>query len=445
MEDLETKFIAHVANRGYRSGDRPVLLALSGGMDSMVLAHLLLASGIPFAAAHCNFKLRGDASDGDEAFVAAWAAARGLVCHVRSFDTKAYASEQGLSTQMAARDLRYSWFEELRRRHDYAAILTAHHAGDVAETMLINLMRGSGIAGLHGIPERNGAVIRPLLFASRAEIAEYAAGNGIEWREDASNAKADYLRNALRHDVMPTLEDLMPGAGKRMAETAARIAETEIIFRKAVARKLGRLMEQRGRDQYVPIRLLRKQEGLSALAFELFTPFGFSPDQVQQILRLMDSDSGKGVHSVTHRVIRHRDFLVVSAQVPLEADLVVIDELPAKVETADGAFELSWDDPGGAISTDPDVALLDADEIGLPLLLRTRREGDYFYPLGMGGKKKKLKRFLIDAKVPVHQKDRIRILEWDRKILWIAGMRIDERFKLRPGTKRVLKVVFLPA
>jgi len=399
---------------------------------------------LPFAAAHCNFSLRGNESDEDAAFIRNWCSEHGIRLHLQVFDTADQAERDGQSIQVTARKLRYEWFEALRSEHAYAAILTAHHADDVAETMLINLCRGSGIAGLHGIPERNGAVVRPLLFATRKEIAAFAAVQAITWREDASNAKKDYLRNALRHEVMPKLEVLLPGASLRMAETALRVGEAEAIYRGAIAKRLSRLMERRGQDWYVPVRLLIKTEGLQTIAHELFTPFGYSPEQVPHILRLLDSESGRSVSSATHRVIRHRDFLVVTAVEPANADLILIDEIPASVHTPEGSFIFSWAKPGDKPSDDAAIALLDSQDIRLPMVLRTRREGDYFYPIGMGGKKKKLKRLLIDLKVPVHEKDRIRILECDKKIMWIAGKRMDERFKVGPSTKRILKVVFQP-
>jgi tRNA(Ile)-lysidine synthase len=203
-------------------------------------------------------------------------------------------------------------------------------------------------------------------------------------------------------------------------------------------------MEQRGKDWYVAVRLLKKTQGRDIVAYELFTRFGFSPEQIPHILKLLDTESGKSVSSGTHRVIRHRDFLVVTLAEPAQADIILVNEIPSIVRTQEGSFSFSWTEPGAMVTDDPFIALLDAQDIRLPMLLRTRREGDYFYPLGMGGKKKKLKRLLIDLKVPVHEKDRIRILECDKKILWVAGKRIDERYKLRPSTKRILKVVFVP-
>lgn len=445
MKDLVRRFSEHWQKRGFDNVSGPALLALSGGVDSVVLANLLLAARIPFAAAHCNFSLRAADSAGDAAFVQDWCASRGITCHTETFKTAEIAAKGGKSIQVTARDLRYKWFEQLCGKYHYAAVLTAHHADDVAETMLINLCRGTGIAGLHGIPERRGKVIRPLLFATRDNIVAFALEQNIQWREDASNAKTDYLRNAIRHEVLSRLETLMPGASSRIAETATRIGEAEGFYRQSMEKRLAKLMQQRGRDWYIPVKLLKKSDGLNAIAYELFTPFGFSPEQIPHILRLLHSESGRSVDAPAHRVIRHRDFLVITSKEEQAADILFIEEVPKTVHTAEGEFIFSWTSASGQINSDADTALLHGDDIILPLILRTRREGDYFYPLGMGGKKKKLKRFLIDIKAPIHEKDRIRILEWDRKILWIAGKRIDERFIVRQDTKRILKVVFQPA
>jgi tRNA(Ile)-lysidine synthase len=442
MEDLALRFTRHWKAKNFPSDNSIVLLALSGGLDSMVLAHLLLAARVPFAAAHVNFNLRAQDANDDALFVQGWCAANHIICHYADFATAAIAVEKQQSIQVTARELRYTWFEEIRKSHKYSAILTAHHSGDVAETMLINLSRGTGIAGLHGIPERTGAIIRPLLFASRADIQNYAASKQISWREDASNASDKYLRNAIRLHILPKLEELMPGAGTRIAETAARLLGTEGIYRKALNHRLARLKEQRGKDWYVPIRLLEKQAELSTLAYELFAPHNFSPDQIRHILELLHSDSGRQVISNTHRVIRNRDFLVITSLEEVEANLILIDSVPSTHQTAEGVFSFSWADASDPIPDDQAIALLNADNLSFPLILRTRREGDYFYPLGMGMKKKKLKRFLIDTKTPLHEKDRIRILESDKKILWVAGKRIDERFKILPSAKRVLKVKF---
>lgn len=442
MKTLAQLFAQHWKEYHFRN-QGTVLLALSGGVDSMVLAHLLLENHIVFAAAHCNFSLREEAEE-DASFVASWCREHNIVCHQIRFDTKEYAASHKQSIQIAARLMRYDWFESLRKEHGYEAILTAHHSDDVAETLLINLCRGTGIGGLHGIPERNGFIIRPMLFARKEAILEYAQKNQITWREDESNASDKYLRNAFRHRVMPLLEELAPGSLGRIAQTAFRLKGAEQIFHQEIKHRLERIVEKRGLDSYIPIRLLQKQEALPTLAFELFHPYGFTPEQIPQILELMQAESGSLILSPTHRVLRHREFLVLNTLANNSCDLIQIDEIPTSIETTTGIFHFEWSDIPLTVPTTPLVAYLNSESFSLPLTIRPRRDGDYFYPLGMGMKKKKIKRFLIDQKLGIHEKERIRILECNGKIMWIAGLRIDERFKIKPSCIKALKITIQP-
>lgn len=444
MEMLAQRFAKNWSRQGFGGVGDVFLLALSGGIDSMVLANLLYDSKIPFAVAHCNFSLRGKDSDEDAAFVVSWCKQRKITCHVQVFDTKKIAAVRKESTQLAARNLRYAWFEELCKNEKYRGVLTAHHADDVAETVLINLCRGTGIAGLHGILAKSGMVFRPLLFADRMAISTFAKEEGIVWREDVSNAKTDYLRNAFRHEILPKMEALLPGAAQRIMETAQRVAETELIYRTSLEKHLKRLIQPRGKDIYIPINLLKKQAAQRTLAFEVFSKFSFSPEQIPEVLKLMNGESGSVIYSSSHRVIRHRDFLVITTNAAPTADLILIEAIPTTIETEQGTFLFSLKDAGEKVADDRDLALLDFDKVNLPLVLRTRREGDYFYPLGMGMKKKKLKKFLIDKKLGLHEKESIRILESDKHILWVVGQRIDERFKLNAHTTKVLRVKFIP-
>ncbi len=419
----------------------PVLLAISGGMDSMVMATLFLENGIDFAVAHCNFGLRGAESDEDETFVKQWCKDHNIRLFTNHFDTAASAEETGKSIQETARNLRYDWFNVIVATHRYNAICTAHHADDNAETMLMHLCRGTGIAGLHGIPERNGKIIRPLLFTIRQCIYDYAAQNNIAYREDSSNSKDDYLRNAVRHHILPIIEQWMPGAASRIGETSRRIGEAEEIYRRAIDREIRKLVEPRGKDFYIPIRLLRHRTPLATLLYEILQPFGFTPGQLPTALTLLDAESGKYICSQTHRLIRNRDFLILTSLAPPATDFIMIEDGAENIITDTAVFHFATlnGQPKDLID-DSATAYIDTAKLKAPLLLRRRKTGDYFYPLGMGMKKKKLSRYLTDLKIPAHEKEQLWVLESGNRIVWLAGYRLDERFKVTPATSDILKV-----
>eukprot|EP01030_Chromulinospumella_sphaerica_P010108 gene10108-9917_t len=410
----------------------------------MALAHLCLHQGLTFAVAHCNFGLRGAEADADEQLVRDWCAANNIVFHHILFDTKKRAAELKAGTQETARVLRYEWFDMLMAEHGYARTVTAHHANDNAETMLLNLFRGTGIRGLHGIRPDNGRLLRPLLFATRAEIAAYAAEASVAYREDASNASDDYTRNSIRHNIIPAAEKLFPNAVLNINETIGRIAEAEVLYQAAVDRACKGLAEQRGKDIYIPLLKLKKQQAISTLLYELSAPYGFLPAQLHMISALMEAETGRYVQSATHRIIRNRNFLVITANVAAETDLITITELPATIETATHRYTITTGPMPATVPTEAAIALLDARKVEFPLLLRKKKTGDYMYPLGMGMKKKKLSRMLVDAKVPLHEKENVWVLESNKRIAWLAGMRLDERFKVTEATARVITVKMEP-
>lgn len=441
--DLLTEFRNHWKAMEFLPSGTPVLLAVSGGMDSMVLADLFFRSGIAFGMAHCNFQLRGVDADEDEQHVRDWATTRQIPFMSTRFDTLRIAEERKIGVQEAARDLRYSWLETVRRQMGYARIATAHHADDNAETLLINLFRGTGMAGLHGIPERNGMIIRPLLFASRKMIAAYASTQKVAFREDASNRSDKYLRNAVRLNVLPLLEEYFPDVSGRLNDSIRRFRQAEWLYNEAVQQTLKKLAERRGEDIYVPILKLKRHPAAETLCYELYKTYGFSSAQTSQIMRLVQAESGHFIESDTHRVIRDRDFLVLTSRNSESTDFITIHAVPCSVETAEGRLKFSVEAPA-QLSADTNTALIDLDKIAFPLVLRRWRIGDYFYPLGMGMKKKKLSRFFIDQKLALHEKERVWVLESAKRIIWVAGLRPDERFKITPSTKKVLKVELRP-
>ena len=417
-----------------------VLLAVSGGADSMVMMHLFLQAGIPAAAAHCNFCLRGGASDLDEALVRTYAQEHGLPFHSTRFDTREQMKAWKKGVQETARILRYEWLEHIRKAHGYTLIATAHHAHDNAETMLMHLFRGTGISGLHGIPERQGRIIRPLLFAPKPAIRDYAAACGVPFREDASNETDAYKRNIVRHHILPAAEQWFPDAVLRMHETAGRVGQAEMLYRRAVQAEIGRLTTTRGQDVYIPVLRLLKTQPLETICYELFSAYGFSAAQVPQLIQLLHADTGHFVASASHRVIRHRAFLVITSLTPADTGLVPVTAVPCTIRTTHATFHFSVKENSGAIPDDPNIAFIDMQRVNFPLLLRRWRTGDYFYPLGMGMKKKKLSRFFIDRKLPLHEKEQAWVLETDKRIAWVAGMRLDERFRVGPDTRQVLVV-----
>lgn len=417
-----------------------LLFAVSGGVDSMVMAHLAHKVGITMAVAHCNFGLRGVASDMDQALVHDWCLQNGVPFHTAKFQTKEYAAEWKKGTQETARILRYEWFDNLKQEFGYCRTATAHHANDNAETLLINLFRGTGIQGLHGIVADSGTILRPMLFATREQILAYAKEENIEWREDESNASDDYSRNAIRHNVIPEVKKLFPNLVANLNESIKRFGEAEEIYSKAIEVQRKKLVEKRGNDHYLPIRKLRYISPLSTICYELMQPYGFTAAQTPQILKLLDAEAGRYITSATHRVIRDRDFLVVTTVATEMTDMIQVEGLPCEVHTGDGSFHFTIKARPEVLPTDNNIACVDASTLTFPLILRRWRTGDYLYPLGMGMKKKKVSRLLIDQKVPLHKKDHIWVLECNKRIVWVAGIRLDERFKVKSTTREVVVI-----
>lgn len=421
-------------------GDGTVLLAVSGGIDSMVMASVFLSANISFAVAHCNFQLRAADADADEELVRKWCTDNNIPFHHVRFDTQAKMDEWKKAVQETARILRYDWLESIRAENGYSCIATAHHANDNAETLLMNLFKGTGISGLHGIPTTNNYVIRPLLFANKEDISQYAKHNNIPYRDDVSNASDKYLRNRVRHHLLPIIEESFPNVVSNLNDSIQRFAEAEILYRRAFERERKQLLEQRGNDWYVPIRKLEKRTPLATICYELLLPFGFTSQQVPHILSLLYAESGRFLQSQTHRIVKDRQFLIITKLAINSADLIPVETLPTTIEAGNKTFKFTLTKPPVTITPDESIAYIDVAQIQEPILLRRWRQGDYFYPIGMGMKKKKLSRYLIDMKIPIHQKENIWVLESNKRIVWVAGYRLDERMKITPQTTQALKV-----
>ena len=419
----------------------PLLVAVSGGQDSVVLLDALHRLGVPLAVAHCHFGLRGDEADADEQFVRKLAKQYAAPYFVEFFQTKAFAEQEGISTQMAARALRYAWFEQVRRREGLAYVATAHHQRDAAETMLLNLTHGTGLAGLHGIPAKNGHLVRPLLPVDKPALFDYLVENGLAWREDASNDSPVYQRNRLRLEVLPVLRDINPNLDRTLQITAERVGGAEEIVRRYVADTAAEAQRTEAEITYLRIDTLRKTAATALVLHELLRPFGFSYLVTKDIVAAFGAESGRQFDSPTHRLVKDREQLVITPrrlesfgthQVAAGQETLKIDGLHLRLALHEAA--------GFAIGRAKNQAALDADKLKFPLTVRRWQEGDWFMPIGLKGKKK-LSDFLIDQKIPLNLKDDVRVLtSADGKIAWVIGLRPDERFKVTEETQSVLSV-----
>ncbi|HET8573118.1 MAG TPA: tRNA lysidine(34) synthetase TilS [Edaphocola sp.] len=435
---LLEEFKSYLGSHGW--SQKKIIVALSGGLDSMCLAALLHGLGISLVLAHCNFGLRGEESDGDEHLVRAWAGKMNIPLYVQRFNVPQILEEHGGNMEEIARSLRYDWFERLRQTLGFDLIATAHHQQDNVETLLMNFFRGTGITGLHGILPQQGKIIRPLLTFEKEALKQYALGNAIPWREDSSNKDINYLRNAIRQQLWPEIERVFPQARQALHGNTDRFREAEMLYREAIDSHRKRLLEQRQKDWYIPILKLRRIPALKTVLFELLKPFGFTSGQMPGILHLLDAEPGKWIASGAYRLWKDRNFLIITAIEICQSTLIKIDfqQQEQKIEWTGGLLSITPLTPETRVGQwerkNDGEEFLALSEPDFPLILRPVREGDYFYPLGMNRKKKKLGRFLRDQKVPLSQKPDIWVLESRHRIAWVLGHRIDERFKVnRPG------------
>jgi tRNA(Ile)-lysidine synthase len=419
------------------------LAAVSGGIDSVVLCELCRQSGIQFSIAHCNFQLRGEESQGDEQFVRDLATKYGVDVQVKHFDTNAYAEQQKISIQEAARELRYGWFVELRKSMGFSATLLAHHADDNIETLMMNFFRGTGLRGLTGMPEGNldeKFFLRPLLKVRRAEITQFAKDNGLHWGEDSSNASSKYTRNFFRNELLPAIRKVYPQVDDNLLSTIDRLKKTDALYNIALEEIKKKVCQTSGSEIRIPILKLLKYEHTS-LIYEIISDYGFGEKQVEEVIKLSAAPSGKFIENDTHQIIKHRNWFIIAPKTE-RTNTITVDGGTANVSFKPGQLQLKIvGREAFRLQKKQEIAQLDTRNIEYPLLLRKWRQGDYFYPLGML-KKKKLGRFLIDQRLPKNEKENVWVLESNRKILWIVGMRIDDRFKVTESTKEVLVITY---
>jgi tRNA(Ile)-lysidine synthase len=436
-------FISFVEIENLVGADTRTLLAVSGGADSVVMAELFHMAGFQFGIAHVNFKLRAEESDRDELFVRNLAERFKVKIFVRHFETDKFARQNKLSIQVAARQLRYEWFNELVIKHGYDRIATAHHLDDQVETFLINLARGTGIAGLHGIPLRQGKIIRPMMFTGRREIEAYARANNIDFVQDSSNLSVKYTRNRIRLKVIPQLELVNPAFRQELIQTISHIRDAEIIYRQTVDQKRKEILHRKGDEFIISADQFYSLKPLTTWAFELLSPFGFNQANIKDIIGMADAIPGKEVHSTTHRLIKDRDQFIIAPRgnTGLETTFLITTEDLAKEAVKfplNIGFETLHEIP--AEYADPAItAYLDLDRLDFPLLIRKWKRGDFFYPMGMP-QRKKLSDFFTDQKFSIVEKEKQWLICSGKDIAWVIGYRIDDRFKITSATRRVLKI-----
>ncbi|WP_373330650.1 tRNA lysidine(34) synthetase TilS [Salmonirosea aquatica] len=426
----------------------PTLLAVSGGVDSMVLAELFRRAGSPFALAHCNFGLRGDESDADERFVRQWAENAGVPCHVHLFDTQAEADKRRISIQMAARDLRYAWFKELLDGFGYPYLALAHHADDSIETVLLNLVRGTGLPGMIGIAPVRNRLIRPLLYSSKHEILNFARHQNIPWREDSSNATDHYRRNVLRHRVVPVLQELNPSLEATFLQTSERLRAASSVLDVYLATWRSQAVRQEGDTHFVSIDMLRRTREPVYLLHTVLEPFGYSYAQVQNIVATLDATSGKQFHSHSHSVVKDRTELIISPQISTpDVRYLQIAKGTSRIHVSEkGVLLLTHHTyfPTFVPTPDKHIAYFDEALLCFPLVVRPWQIGDWFCPFGMSGKRKKVSDLLVEHKIPVsHKPNCLVLLNGDQQILWVIGLRADDRFRLGPHSIKFLQVEYL--
>lgn len=425
----------------FQQTDR-ILLAVSGGVDSVAMVRLCKDAAIDFGIAHVNFMLRGSDSEKDEAFVKSIAEQNQVVFHVAHFDTTKYAASHKISTQMAARDLRYEWFDQILIEFNYDFIATAHHLDDQTETFFINIMRGAGISGMHGILPKQGKIIRPLMYATRDQIMEYALKNEISWRDDKSNKSRKYLRNRIRHEVVAELNKICPQFSQKLNESICHLRDVETIFDNHIIGVTADLVQQKPEGTYISIDWIYEYEPHETYLFELLKPYGFTFPVVKEIARSLDTFSGKVFYSHTHRLLRDRENFIIQ---PL-SELNALADNHFKIEKGVSQIEepislqayeteLLYNLPMGKVS----FACLDADRLVFPLRIRKWEKGDWFMPLGLKGKKK-LSDFFVDQKVSVADKEKVWLLISGEDIVWVIGKRIDNRYRITPKTKKAFVI-----
>ena len=435
------KFRQHITRHHLCSKNDKILAAVSGGVDSVVMLDLLVQSGFKPAVAHCNFHLRGDESDGDEAFVRQLAKKYGLPVFVHQCHAAGFAKEHHISIEMAARDLRYTWFEKLMYEHHFQKLAIGHNRDDDAETFFINLFRSSGLHGLKGIPVERNHIIRPILFASRDEILQYANNQKLNFREDSTNATDDYLRNRIRHHLMPFMEDNFPGSRDGLAGSLEKLKENDALFELLLKEKKEQIFESSGNGYRIPKKMLRGFPKTNILLYYLLRDFGFNRSQTDQInTSINNNQNGQIFNSGTYRLLSDRDCLFIEPVSTNQSKTWPVELKSAEIKTpVNLQTRLLPNDSTFVLKRAKNIAYFDADKLTEPLVLRKWKKGDRFEPFGMRGSKL-LSDFFIDEKFSRFEKENTWLLVSGNTILWVVGHRATRHFSITPQTRTVFMV-----
>lgn len=426
-----------------------ILVAVSGGADSVALSYVFKEIGINFALAHCNFQLRNEASNEDEIFVEKLAKDLGVPFFSTKFETNKYVEENKVSVQVAARDLRYEWLETIRKKEEFQFIATAHHANDQAETIFMNLIKGTGLDGLRGMKFKNNYLIRPMLKLEKSELLAFTAKNNIQFREDESNKSTKYTRNNIRLNMLPVAETVNPNFYTEMNNFSQRISEIQAVYKLGIEQTIKKILKPQGNDFYIAILQIEKHEACNTILFEILKQFNFSNKQIIEAQNLLAAESGKQICSETHRLLKDRKHLIITALENIDSSSIFqIHETREKLQMPDFLMDICLKN---AEKYSPEyrakVAVLDAEKVVFPLTIRRWKAGDYFYPFGMTKYKsdkvgkKKLKKFFADLKLSIRDKERVWVVQDAKdRIIWVVGLRTDARFMVQPATKKILRL-----